>query len=216
MDRRTRELERHWKGTGEYHTELIRALLREGLLEQKRVICAGFFGHKPSREALPEYIKRRKVIYEEKSLRAEEMSDFIKNIFAFPRDVYFRAAIGAAKISVRQIDDKKISHDVTMMISHLEAHSKEFSSEELEKLRLSARRSNSWWYTWRTASRRQYRLKNALARMMRDVSRENQENRAKRGSLYVGVNAMSVEFKDKHFKKAIKKEVIPYLLGEWS
>jgi hypothetical protein len=209
MDQRTRKLKRSWSHSGDIHdhTRLLRHLIRHGLLEKRRVICAGFFGHKASRLAMPEEIKRHKVIVAAKTLKTEELNDFIFNIFYWPRDVYLRAVLAASRLSVRNLSAPAVIQDLAIINRRLQDYIE--NKDTYEAYVSAIRRRHSWYMSTLGfhSSNRQRVLTRSISNMLFRINRH--------AVICPNLQALGANFKDKIFRKAIGDEVIPYLLGEW-
>lgn len=207
MDRRTRELERRWRQSGDIYDQaaLLKCLIRAGLLERRRVLCAGFFGHKASRLALPESIKRRKILVGIKVLKTEELNDWIENIFYWPRDVYLRAILAAGRLAQEHIISKRIAADIKIINKRYEEYIIDSSTDKLEQLQTARRRRLDWWAASNGAyNGRQVKLRDGIVEM---YILENSNTRS--------VKLLGAQFKDKIFRKAIGEGTVPYLLGAW-
>jgi len=210
MDRRTRRLQRKWYETNDTytHAELLQHLLTYGLLDEKRVLCAGYFGHEASRLALPGKIKKHKVITEKRVLKTEELNDFISGIFYWPRDIYLRATLAAARLAEQHIVAPQVIADIKLMNNRLEEYIINRSPDELEAIHVAARRRHSWWtYTIALSfNNRQRRLQEAVGSLYR--------RHIATGNIQA-LMSIGAQFKDKIFRNAIGEGTIPYLLGEW-
>jgi hypothetical protein len=213
MDRKTRELQRRWQESRDVyeHAALLTHLKRCGLLEERKILCAGFFGHKACRMAMPEEIKRHKVVitahFGAKTLHTEELNDFIFNIFYWPRDIYLRTVRAALQLSANHQINTDIPRDIKVINGRLLDYIEDKST--FEEFRTSVRRSHSWfmWFMTGPYNSRQ----NTMARHMSSLLRNINDTAVLCSSL----QGLGAQFKDKIFRKAIGDEVIPYLLGEW-
>ena len=215
MDNRTRQLERAWRETNdeEYHVAFLRELLRAGLLEERRILCAGFFGHKPSRKVLPELIKKYKVITPQKVLKTEELNDFITDIFFWPRDIYLRAVLATIKLAGRSITMNRMKDDLKIISEKLNSYIENPNEENTKSLQSSFSRRHDWFeYSGRYSySSRQFMLRNHIAEIFSYILPEISRQNLVRIVMNIGANT-----KDKIFRKAMHDEVIPSLLGEWA
>lgn len=211
MDRRTREIERRWRETGDInlHITLLHMLMRNGTLPERRILCAGFFGHKASRLALPEKIKRTKVIDGDTTLPTEELNDWIKSIFRWPRDVRIKvvwAMVFLAKSHIRNDDYKKKIEAILPSIKKCLDSPGADTRKELRQC-LRQRGMTYWPHELGPWGSRQQIIGRALQEMLYTIN--------SRVAVADAMLSMGAQFKDRIFRKAISDEVLPYLLGEW-
>lgn len=216
MDRRIRELHRAFLESPdeETHAELLRSLMRIGLIEERRILCAGFFGHRASAKVLPELIKRNKVIVGDKVFKTEELNDFIRGICSWPPDIWMRALVAAIRLAKADIQQRSIKDDLGNIADKLHEYAKSHSPENHNTFIWSTRRMRDWWRRQAGQSyfSRQRRLIAAFNRLRSANPRAgNGQQRA-----YEVLRDIGAQFKDKRFKKAMGDAIIPYLLEEYA
>lgn len=210
MDQRLRQLRRRWLESKDVktHAALLNHLCRVGLLDERRILCAGFFGHKASAEVLPELIKKYKVIVGDKTLHTEELNGFIHAIFYWPRDIYLRAMLAATKLTAQHISAPQIKDDLKTINVRFEDYINNSNPFTLIALTNASRLRYNWW-----SSSMSYSYHNRQRKLI-DASSSMYRKSFHTGNI-VAMRQIGTEFKDNIFREAIGNEVIPYLLGEW-
>jgi len=209
MDRRTRQLERRWRQTGDLfdHTRLLKLLNRSGLLEEKNLIAAAFLGHPASKLAMSEATRPRGVIFKGVLIYNVEIFQYIRGLSSWTSEVTERAALGVARLLVPQI---QADNGQQKKLLQLEAAVKRDSQKARESLLRRSRqlRHNRHRYRQYAAyGSRQWRLTQIFVNICHTVSFKRNPVRH--------LIAASVEYKDRQIKEAIRKELYPFLLGEY-
>jgi len=188
--------------------------MRIGLIEERRILCAGFFGHKASAKVLPESIKRNKVIVDDRVFKTEELNDFIRGICSWSPDIWMRALVSAIHLAKADIQHQSIKNDLTNIADKLYEYAKSHSPENHNTFIRSIRRQRSWWrfQAGQNYSSRQRRLTAAF----NNLRSANPRAANGRQRAYEVLRDIGAQFKDKKFKKAMGDAIIPYLLEEYA
>ena len=204
MDSRGRDLERKWRATGDIniHSALLGHLLRIGLFDEKRLICAAYLGHPAAKLVVPEFVKPAGIVFDGFLMKNEDIRDYIYWLKKFGKKITHRAALGILRMAANNMLHNQLSKILEKTIVVVENNTED-SRKALRGV-LNNLPNNFQLGGWNSRQSNLYRDGRRIAYA---ISQNN-----------IAVNEMksiSIWFKDDKIKTAIKNEVYPFLLGEY-
>jgi len=204
MDRRTRELERQWRASGDihHHAAFLRALSRTKNI-QNNIEVAAYLGHKTCELIVPHLIKPGGFIKDDHLLRNEEIRDYIYWLHKWGRPITWRATLGVARLVHINLTDNSSAKLICALNRYVEENASADAKKHLDTMSLQYGGYDIYQFPIGT---RQQTLTRRLYFLTRGVLYANG---------LAGIRIAAADFPDKQIKKAIRGELYPFLLGAY-